>query len=433
MIRRLLAIMLWSVLAAAFIGPGTVTTAASAGARFGYALLWALVFSTVACAVLQEAAARLTIAGGLDLGQALRERYPSGAARLLVLALVLGAIVLGCAAYEAGNILGGVAGAQLVSGLSQQAWTLILGAVAFVLLWFNSPGRVARSLAFLVAAMGIAFLWTAWLLRPEIGELLGGALRPTLPADSSVLALGLVGTTVVPYNLFLGAGLASGGKLPETRFGIAVAVGLGGLISMAVLVVGAALDGAFSYAALTELLATRLGDWAGSLVAVGLLAAGLSSAVTAPLAAALTARGLARRGDGPQWDARGWRYRLVWIGVLAVGVGFGVSGIQPIPVIVAAQALNGILLPVVAIFLFIAVNERRMMGDRAVNGWLANLLGIGVVGVAVVLGLSGLAKAVVKISGAEPLSEEKLLQVAVGLGAILAIPLARAILRARRA
>ncbi len=219
MIRRLLAIMLWSVLAAAFIGPGTVTTAASAGASFGYALLWALLFSTIACAVLQEAAARLTIAGGLDLGQALRERYPGGAARLLVLGLVLGAIVLGCAAYEAGNILGGVAGAQLVSGLSQQAWTLILGAVAAVLLWFNSPGRVARSLALLVAAMGVAFLWTAWLLRPEIGELLGGALRPSLPAGSSVLALGLVGTTVVPYNLFLGSGLASGGRLAETRFG----------------------------------------------------------------------------------------------------------------------------------------------------------------------------------------------------------------------
>lgn len=434
--RRLGSILLWSVLAAAFIGPGTVTTAASAGNRFGYSLLWALLFSTVACAVLQEAAARLTIAGGLDLGAALRERYSGGVRRVGILLLVFGAIIVGCAAYEAGNILGGVAGAQLLGDLSQGTWTLILGGAAAVLLWFNSPTRVAQVLALLVAAMGGAFLWAAYLLRPEVAEVLEGALRPSLPPGSTVLALGLVGTTVVPYNLFLGSGLAAGRRLGETRFGILVAVGLGGLISMAVLVVGSALDGSFSFAALTAVLIERLGPWAKPMVPVGLLAAGLSSAVTAPLAAALTARGLWGGTESPDgasgWSRVGWRYRLVWLAVLGVGVGFGVSGVQPVPVIVLAQALNGVLLPLVAIFLLLAVNDRRTMGDKAVNGVVANVMATGVVAVALVLGLNGLVKAAVRALGAEPWSEARLLASAGAVLAILAVPVAVGVWRARR-
>lgn len=428
--KRLGSILLWSVLAAAFIGPGTVTTAASAGARFGYGLLWALLFSTVACAVLQEAAARLTIAGGLDLGQALRAMYSRGLRRVAILLLVFGAIVVGCAAYEAGNILGGVAGAQLLGDLPQTTWTLLLGATGALLLWFNSPTRVAQFLAFLVAAMGGAFLWAAYLLEPDLQAILHGTLRPSLPPDSTVLALGLVGTTVVPYNLFLGSGLAAGRRLGDTRLGILVAVGLGGLISMAVLVVGAALDGSFSFAALTAVLVERLGPWAEPLVPIGLLAAGLSSAVTAPLAAALTARGL--WGQAPGWERKGWRYRVTWIGVLAVGVGFGVSGAQPIPVIVLAQALNGVLLPLVAIFLLIAVNDRRRMGDSAVNGLFANLLTTGVVGVALVLGLNGMAKAGARAAGVEPLSEPRLLLLAGIVLGVLAVPVAFGVWRARR-
>jgi manganese transport protein len=432
-VKRLSAIVVWSVLAAAFIGPGTVTTAASAGAGFGYSLLWALVFSTVACAVLQEAAARLTIGGGLNLAEALRERYPKGAARLVVSSLVLGAIVLGCAAYEAGNILGAVAGAGLLGDVSQTAATWVLGALAALLLWFQPPHGVARALALLVAVMGVAFLWTAWLLRPELGALLRGAWRPAIPAGSTVLALGLVGTTVVPYNLFLGSGLArGGGQLAEARFGIVVAVGLGGLISMGVLVVGAALDEPFSFVSLAAVLSERLGSWAGSLVGAGLLAAGLSSAVTAPLAAALTARGLSHSGATQAWDHNGWRYRAVWLGVLGVGVGFGLAGAPPVPVIVLAQAFNGVVLPLVAVFLFLAVNDRRQMGSRAVNGAFGNLMTFGVVGVALVLGLNALAKAAAGALGVARPSETTLLVAGLVLLALLALPLTIAVRRARR-
>ena len=227
MLGRLGSILFWSVITAAFIGPGTVTTAASSGATYGYALLWALLFSTLACLLLQEAAARLTVVSGLDLGQALSRQYPGGAGRVVVLSLVLGAVVLGCAAYQAGNILGGVAGAALGTGLSLNVLTTLSGLLAAGLLLSGSPRIIARGLSVLVAVMGVAFLATAWKLGPALPDLLRGALLPTRPAGSGLLILGLIGTTVVPYNLFLGSSLARKQPLPDLRFGLAVALLLG--------------------------------------------------------------------------------------------------------------------------------------------------------------------------------------------------------------
>ncbi len=467
--RRLAAIVLWSVIAAAFIGPGTVTTAALSGASHGLALLWALGFSIVATLVLQEASARLAAASGRDLAQALRESYRHGPAGAVVLALVIGAIGVGCAAYEAGNLLGAAAGAQLLLGVSPATLALVAGGAAAVLLWVGAPRMVANSLALLVALMGVAFLVTAGSLLPGLGPFLHGLLVPSMPsqpAGAGLLVLGLVGTTVVPYNLFLGSGLASGQRLSEIRFGLGVAVILGGVISMGIVVVGTAVPGEFSYAAVAAALSARLGSWAAGLFGWGLAAAGLSSAVTAPLAAALTARGLFGRsaGDGrsgpggrerseegadessdedsresshevwedPGWAPSSWRYRGVWIAVLATGVAFGVSGVRPVPAILLAQALNGVLLPVAAVFLFLAVNDRRLMGREALNGPLANLLTAAVVTVTVVLGAAGVLRAAASTFGRSAPGPWTLLAASAVVVVLLAVPLARAVVRRRR-
>ncbi len=395
--KRLLPVLVGSVIAAAFLGPGTVTTAARAGAAHGLELLWALLFATFACLVLQEACARLTIASGHNLGEALRRRFHRGVGALLMLWLVLGAIVLGCAAYEAGNILGGALGASLATGLPRPALTLVSAALAGLLLWLGSTRAVVTVLGSLVAVMGGAFLLTGLLLRPAAGEVLSGLLVPSVPAGSSLLVLGLVGTTVVPYNLFLGSGIARGQQLGEARLGLAVAIGLGGLISMAVLVAGSAVAGEFSYPQVAAVLSSQLGGWAASLFAFGLFAAGFSSAVTAPLAAAITARSLfAADPDDAGWADASWRYRSVWLGVLAAGTVFGLTGIRPVPAIIAAQALNGVLLPVVAVFLMLVMNDRRLLG-AAVNGRVANVAMGLVVAVALVLGARGLWRAVAAV------------------------------------
>jgi Mn2+/Fe2+ NRAMP family transporter len=178
------------------------------------------------------------------------------------------------------------------------------------------------------------------------------------------------------------------------RWGLAVAVVGGGTISLAVLVVGSALGGGLEYGRLATVLDGRLGSGAGAALAVGLFAAGFTSAITAPLAAALTARSLLSTGDSKAWRTNGFRFRAVWLLVLAAGMGFGLADVRPIPVIIVAQAFNGVLLPLVAVFLWLAMNDRQLLGATGVNSRLQNLLMGGVAAVTVVLGLRGVAAAV---------------------------------------
>ena len=101
-----------ALVTAAFIGPGTITTCTLAGASYGYALLWALLFSVIATIVLQEMAARLGIVARKGLGEALNAHFHSGVGRVIAVLLILSAISIGNAAYETGNILGGALGLE---------------------------------------------------------------------------------------------------------------------------------------------------------------------------------------------------------------------------------------------------------------------------------------------------------------------------------
>ena len=168
----------------------------------------------------------------------------------------------------------------------------------------------------------------------------------------------------------------------------------GGVVSVAILVtsagtlysVGVAGGGVDSAADMARALEPVLGSWARVVFAVGLFAAGMTSAVTAPLAAALATAGAL----GWEVDLRSPRLRAVWATVLAVGLVFVAFGGRPVPMILFAQAANGILLPVVAIFLLVAVNDRARMGDAA-NGIVPNLLGGIAVFIATGLGVRALA------------------------------------------
>ena len=111
--NTLSSVILWSVISAAFIGPGTVTTAVTAGSQFKLNLLWAVTFSTIGCILLQEVSARITIASGLTFGESLIKKFGPSTGKMLQW-LVGGSVIFGCAAYEAGNILGAVAGLHLL-------------------------------------------------------------------------------------------------------------------------------------------------------------------------------------------------------------------------------------------------------------------------------------------------------------------------------
>lgn len=380
-------VLFWSVISAAFIGPGTVTTCTLAGSRFGPALLWALTFSTLATMLLQEAAARITIASGLSLGELLTKTY-GPRVRWMVVTL-FGAVTLGCAAYQAGNILGAVSGLSLLlySRAASPAIPLLtggIGAVCIVLLWRGSTRLIANILGLVVFGMGIAFAYVAVSASPDTGELAKALLLPTLPTGSTVLVIGLIGTTIVPYNLFVGSGIGAGGarqSLAEMRWGIGIAVLIGGLISMLILISGTLVTGEFSFQNVAQTVANRLGDWGGNLFAFGLFAAGFSSALMAPLASAIAGRSLLG------WPEQSSAYRATWLGVMAIGLAFGLLNVKPVPVIVLAQVVNGLLLPIVTVFLLIAVNDRTLIPVQYRNNRWQNSALLLVVCVTAFLGL----------------------------------------------
>jgi Mn2+/Fe2+ NRAMP family transporter len=395
--KRILNVLFWSVVSAAFIGPGTITTAATSGAAFGMELLWALVFSTLACLLLQEAAARLTMVSGDNLGQAIVNQFERSRSKPVVLILVLGAIVLGAAAYEMGNLLGAVAGLRLVIDLPSPMLVLIIAGAAAVILNIPSLKIISTIMGFFVVIMGIGFLTTAMLVQPSVSDILQGALVPRFPSSNQagILVLGLIGTTIVPYNLFLGSGISDKNQsVSEMRFALAIAVGLGGLFSMAVLIVGTSVISAFSFEALSTALQTKIGPSGKYLLGFGLFSAGFTSAVTAPLAAAITLTSLFGNTRPEKWKPDSLNFKLGWGIILIAGVGFAIGNVKPIPAIILAQALNGFLLPFVSIFLFVVINNNRITGTDKSNHWLLNILMIGVIFVTLNLGLNSATRAV---------------------------------------
>ena len=421
-----------ALVTAAFIGPGTVVTASMAGANYGYSLIWALLFSVLATMILQEMAARLGIVTGKGLGENLRTLVRQPWLRWPLLLLVLLAIVVGNSAYQGGNISGAALGADALfadtallqywrSVSSLNPWALLLGAVAATVLWFGQYKLIERSLIALVLLMSLAFIGTMLLTKPDLAALLKAALWPQIPAGAVLTVVALVGTTVVPYSLFLHAAAAAqkwptGGSsqmaagtlqsnqaaqqqtavtsaaLSAARQDIAVALPLGGLISVAIVSTAAA---AFfgsgqqleNVSQLAQSLTPLFGSAATVCLALGLMAAGLSSAITAPLAAAYALAGIL----GKPLDLKQPLFRLTWLGIIGCGVLLSSLGIKPLQVIWFAQVANGILLPLMCLCLLLAMNS-KLLGQYK-NNTLQNVLGLAVLAVTLVLSGRSLALA----------------------------------------
>jgi len=409
---RLLNVLFWSVVSAAFIGPGTVTTATKAGANFQFDLLWALVFSTFACLLLQEASARITINSGLNLGQAIARQFQGKSSKTLVLLLVIGAIIIGSAAYETGNILGSIAGLTLVFDIPQKLLVVIIGVLAFFALSFKSIQTIARIMGGIVFFMGIAFFTTAIQLDPPIIEILKGSFIPKIPEmeGAGLLVLGIIGTTVVPYDLFLGSGVLDKKQtISDMRFGLSVAVILGGVISMAIMTVGTIITTEFTYQTLAQALTYKIGPYAVYIFGFGMFAAGFSSAITAPLASAITAQSLFEEKSKEKWKTQGKYFRMVYLGVLIVGLIFGLAEVKPIPVIILAQALNGLILPFISIFLIYVINDPVLMGKENTNGWFSNILMTIVMWVTMIMGTISIIKAASSALGIPVIKDDMLI------------------------
>ncbi|MCT1444887.1 Nramp family divalent metal transporter [Corynebacterium sanguinis] len=371
------------LIAASFIGPGTVTTATVTGANFGYALVWAIVFSIVATIILQEMSVRLGLAARLSTGEALRQTFSSQIIKWLMIILVVSAIGIGGAAYAGGDTTGTALALASVTGWSQVLLSVGVAAVVLALLLSGSYAFLEKVMTVLVGILALTFLVTAISVGPDLGAMLRSTFMPSVPDGAVLSAVALIGTTVVPYNVFLHSNLVQekwgdeprDPALKKARIDNVVSISLGGLITLAIVATAAATmfaQGlqAESAADLAEPLRPMLGDAAPWLLAIGLFAAGLTSAVAGPMGAAYAICGVM----GWPTDMKSQRFRIIVVVVVLFGAAISISGFNPIQIIILAQAANGILLPVIAFFLLITMNNKRLLGEHA-NSLVGNILG----------------------------------------------------------
>lgn len=373
-----------ALVAAAFIGPGTVTTCTKSGANSGYTLLWAMLFSTIATIVFQEMASRLGIITQKGLGENIRERIVNPVLKYISIIIVIAAIFVGNSAYETGNITGGILGLQVMfPALPTWSVVLVISAFAIFLLWSGNYKVIEKVLTAIVIVMSFVFIITAIASAPDWGAVLKGLFTPTMGENNLMTVVGLIGTTVVPYNLFLHASSsserwkhASKEDITNARIDSIISIGLGGLVSMAIIIAASAnLYGTGTEvsngADMARAVEPILGSWAKWFISIGLLSAGFTSAITAPLSAAFATTGAL----GWSKDMKAMKFKAVWLVVIVVGAFVAIAlGSSPTQLILVAQAANAIILPLIAFFVIYCVNSKAM--EEYKNGIITNVLGV---------------------------------------------------------
>ncbi|HTP34162.1 MAG TPA: Nramp family divalent metal transporter [Candidatus Acidoferrales bacterium] len=363
-----------------YMDPGNWATDLEGGARFGYQLLWVLVMSNAMAVLLQTLSARLGIVSGRDLAQACRESYP----RHVNLALwVLCEIAV--AACDLAEVLGAAIGLNLLFHIPLLIGVLLTAADTLLLLWFQSFGirTIEAFVLALITIMGVCFgieiLWA----RPSIGEMLPGLL-PIVHGDSLYVAIGILGATVMPHNLYLHSALVQTRDIGRTEEDKRVAcrynlvdstVALNGalLVNAAILILAAAVF--FKHGIVVteiqqahELLAPLLGtSAAGVMFAVALICSGQSSTLTGTLAGQIVMEGFLNIRMRP------WLRRLITrtLAIIPAALTIYIAGDGAIyQLLILSQVILSMQLPFAVIPLIHFTNDRQRMGRFANARWV---------------------------------------------------------------
>lgn len=385
------------IITASFIGPGTVTTMTQGGAGFGYSLLWAVVFSIVATIVLQEMIIRLSLVTREGLGEAIQDLFANKIGKLIIVWFTLIAVTLGCAAYISADLIGTSLGAAYLLHLPENAVAPVIGVIILLIGLFGNYRFLEKIMIFLMVIMGIIFITTMIVIKPDIIGIFKGIFVPTIPNGSIITIIALIGTTVVPYNFFIHSTAVHErfGNIKELKFArwdTIISISIGGIISAAILIAAATLIKGKEVTSIIQLagpLEPVLGNAAPFAISIGLFAAGLSSAIASPTGAAATISSLL----GWQGGMESKKYKFVFTCIIIIGIITSALGFEPLQVLLVAQALNGIILPTVAILIFIVINKRNLMGNYVNTVWL-NIIGGIVVIVVTFLGVYSLIDAI---------------------------------------
>ena len=328
----------------------------------------------------------------MGLSEALHKTISQPLLKLFMILLVVSAIGIGNAAYEAGNITGASLGLASVTPVELPMWISLIAIIAGIAILSGNLWFIERLLMTLVLLMSIVFIIAFSFSQPQLGLLVKGMTNIHINADNITMVIALIGTTIVPYNIFMQSSLlAKGGsqhhllpQIKEQRLKNVFSFSLGGLITIAIIGTAASTFFVQGLSVDTSNLALQLqpllGDYATLFFAAGLFAAGLTSAITAPIAGAYAVCGALQSHTTPQDNS----FKVVASIILISGIVVALSGINPIAAIIFAQATNALLLPIIAIFLLIVVNNKRIMRQHT-NSMISNMLSMLIV--TLVLGL----------------------------------------------
>jgi manganese transport protein len=362
-----------------YMDPGNWATDLQGGSKFGYSLIWVLLMSNLMALLLQGLSARLGIVRGRDLAQANREAYPR---RINYALYVLAEIAI--AACDLAEVLGMAIGIQLLTGLPLIWGVSITVLDTFLLLYLQKLGMrtMEAFIIGLVAVVGFSFLIEIILARPPAGEIVMG-LIPHIENDQALyIAIGIIGATVMPHNLYLHSALVQTRKIQPTDEGIkqaikfnridsTIALNIAFLVNAAILILAAKVfftTGNSHVAAIKEahqLLAPLLGNnIAPKLFAIALIAAGQSSTITGTLAGQIVMEGYLQLRINP-WARRLITRLLAIVPALIVILIYGEDKVDTL--LVLSQVILSLQLGFAIIPLIHFVSDKSKMGNFAIN------------------------------------------------------------------
>src|SRR5437870_3478962 len=355
----------------AYIDPGNFATNVAGGSRFGYTLLWVIVASNLMAMLIQTLSAKLAIATGQNLPEVCRERF----SRRTAIGLWIQAEVIAMAT-DLAEFLGAALGFHLLLGISLFPAALITGLAAFAILGLQRFGfrPFEATIATIVGFIGVCYLGELFKAKPPLGTVAHHAVVPQFAGGESVLlAVGILGATVMPHVIYLHSALLQNRIRPETdeqarrlmrftRIDVIIAMSIAGLINMAMLVMAASVffkSGLVNVESLEnahKTLRPILGGGSSTLFALALLASGLSSSTVGTLSGQVVMQGFIRR----QIPVVVRRFVTMLPALVVVGI-----GVDPSRTLVISQVVLSFGIPFALVPLVLFTSRRDVMGVLA--------------------------------------------------------------------
>jgi Mn2+/Fe2+ NRAMP family transporter len=359
--------------------PGGIATYASAGADYGYGMLWAMVLVTICVGVVQEMSARLGAVTGKGFSDLVRENFGLRTTAFILLALLIANMGIIVSEFV------GIAAAAELFGVSRYIAVPVAALLVWLLVTRGSYDRVEKILLCL-ALVFFAYIGAAYLVKPDWGQVLRETIQPniTWSSDYLLLLIALIGTTISPYmQLYVQSSVVEKGVTPAdyryTRFDVITGTISAGIVASCIIIATAATLhplGQHVETATDAAVALRpvAGPYAELLFGVGLLGAALLAAGVLPLATTyMMSEALGfERGVSRSWDEAPV-FNIMFTSLVVIGAALAlIPNLPLIEVLIGVYVLNGMLLPVSLFTVLALVNNRELMGEY-VNGPIYNI------------------------------------------------------------